>query len=196
MNPLINILIRTGKRKDLFLRCLKSIQSQTYKNIRIIVSTDGYQIKGVENIEVVPDLRYPYYWNLYCNELKELVNDGWFFFLDDDDVLESSQALEKMLPHLTDESAAVICQFKRWDNKKPSDLQIKNRQIIRGMIGMPCIFLHHSQKSVSYFDGYKAADFRFIKDVAQKIKTKFVSHVIVRTDRISKGKSYENRISY
>jgi glycosyltransferase involved in cell wall biosynthesis len=186
----INILIRTGRRSELFTRCIRSVMSQTYKNIRVILSTDT-NIKMpecFEFIKVVPNKNFPYFWNLYCNDLKDQVKEGWFFFLDDDDFLEHDKVIEEIAEHLTNESEAVICQFKRWDKKKPTDDQIKKGEIYRGMIGMPCIFLHASQKNVANFDGYQAADYRFIKEVTNRLKTKFVNQVVVKTDRIGAGK--------
>lgn len=188
MTPLINILIRTGKRPELFKRCLRSIAKQTYRNIRIIISTDGYKVPSLETIEVKPDTTYPYYWNLYCNHLKDKVIDGWLIYLDDDDVLENRNSIAGIVPYLNKEADAVICQFKRWKNRKPTNEQIAKGEIKKGHIGMPCIILHHSKKHVADFDGYQAADYRFIKDVTQKVRTKFIPHVVVETDRISNGK--------
>ena len=184
----INILIRTSNRKALFERCIQSIQKQTYKNIQVIVSIDrpvNYLPSWVKSIQVIPDYRHSFYWNLYCNALKESVTDGWFFFLDDDDFIESNTAIEEAVKHLSGEG--VVFQFKRGDLKKPSDDYIHAGIIERGRIGMPCIFLHHSKKSVANFDGKQAADFRFIKAVSEKIPLKFIPHVIVKADRIGHG---------
>jgi glycosyltransferase involved in cell wall biosynthesis len=188
---LVNILIRSGGRPELLDRCLKSVEMQTYKNIRVIISTDHGvtdRIREYDHIEVTPDKSHHFFWNKYLNHLKAHVTDGWFFILDDDDMIEQATSIERMTHYLTDPNEAVICQFKRWGKKKPSDEAILNKEITRGKIGMPCIFLHHSKKNVAYFDGQQAADYRFIKTVSVKMPTKFVHHVVVVTDRISGGK--------
>ncbi len=193
MQPLINILIRTSNRKVLFHRCVTSIRNQTYKNIRVIVSHDcecNYIPHWCESIRVQKGI-VGYYWNLYLNELKEKVNEGWFIIIDDDDYINNVSSIAEIVPHLTDPSKGIICQFLRWSQVKPGINEMRNKSIIRGMIGMPCIILHHSQKNVACFDGEKAADFRFIQDVSRKIPLEFIPKVIVRTDRIGKGKPHD-----
>lgn len=189
--PLINILIRTSNRPDLFSRCIKSIQKQTYQNYKIIVGCDNpdcdYLPDDVEKIYHKPQPEYPAFWNLYCNGVKEAVNEGWFFFLDDDDMLSDATALERIAYHLTNPDEAVICRMKRWDFVLPKKDAFNNRIVERGNIGIPCIFLHHSRKAIADLDGYKAADYRFIKQITQKIPAKWVNEIVAEIDRESKG---------
>lgn len=190
---LINILIRTGNRPELFRRCLASIKRQSHREVRVIVCYDraeslAYIPDWVEKVQVIPDKSKPFFWNLYCNSLKALVVDGWFFFLDDDDYIINDFALANIAKHLADPSRGVICQFQRWGQPKPSHSGILRKEIIRGRIGMPCIFLHHTKKDLATFDGFPAADFRFIKDVAKVLPMNFVRAIVVKTDRISAGK--------
>lgn len=190
---MINILIRTSNRPALFKRCINSIMAQTHKDYNIIVSYDNDEaLKYIPceaiALKVQSDPAFPYYWNLYCNSLKDQVVEGWFFFLDDDDFLRDKEVLRKIDKHLTDPSKAVICQFLRWGVPKPSSRLMDSKQIIRGYIGMPCLFLHHTKKDIASFDGYPAADYRFIKAVSEKIEINFVKTIVVQTDRISKGK--------
>lgn len=190
--PLINILIRTSNRPRHFKRAYDSIKMQTYKNIKLIVSKDrpvDYLPEEANAIDVTPNKNHSFYWNLYCNELKKEVTEGWFFFLDDDDFLISNNALEKITDHLADPEIAIICQFQRWGTKKPSDQEIREQKIIRGRIGMPCIFLHHSKKHLANFDGKPAADFRFIESIARALPVKFVPLVVVKAIVKSNGKS-------
>ena len=190
MSDLINILIRTSNRPELFARCLHSIRTQTYKNIRIIVSVDSdinYVPDDIDTIRVKAEKRFPAYYNLYCNELKKRVTDGWFFFLDDDDYLINDTCLEEIAFHLTNRNTAVICQFRRKAALKPNDFQIRAKLIIRGMIGMPCIFLHHSKKNLAYLDGNKAAAYRFIKRISGMMPTKFIHHVVAHAEHKSNG---------
>lgn len=189
--PLINILIRTCNRPSYFKRCYESIQNQTYKNIKVIVSSDqavSYIPEDVETINVCPDRKHPFFWNLYCNSLKQQVKDGWFFYLDDDDFLANTKALENISIYLRDPHTAVICQFLRWNVLKPDGYELHQKIIKQGRIGMPCIFLHHSQKNKVDFDGRQAADYRFILKISQLLPTKFVPVVVVKTDRIGNGK--------
>jgi hypothetical protein len=130
----------------------------------------------------------PFHYNLYCNLLKARANDGWLFFLDDDDTLANPNVLTEISKHLTDPDTAIICQFLRGDRPKPADMLMDAGKIVRGKIGLPCIFLHHSKKHIADFVATEDADYRFIKEVASKMKVKFVKQVVVSSPRRSFGK--------
>jgi hypothetical protein len=210
--PLINILIRTTKGRESELhKCLLTIVNQTYNNVKLIVCSDSTDVvmgsmrEGYCELFYVKSTGVPFHWNFYCNNLKERVTDGWFFYLDDDDWLHSPTVLEDIAPHLTNPNEGVICQFNRGVHAKPVygwGEQVRSRDtlegypgfnpttwgawyvkptaIIRGKIGGSCIFLHHSQKDIAHWDGQRAADYRFIKAVSEKIPLKFVPKVVVQ----------------
>lgn len=210
MPPLINILVRTSFRPEEFVRCINSIIEQTYKNVKVIVCTDkakelyadGTYYDFIETVLENRGLRYyilplistgvPFHWNFYCNNLKDRVTDGWFMYLDDDDYLAGPDKLKSMalVLEVIDPGKGVICQFNRGTRAKPDfykgDLyitdtgQVVPSSITRGKIGGSCIFLHHSQKDIANWDGKKAADYRFIRDVAAKIPLVFVPTVVVQ----------------
>lgn len=185
-NALINILIRTSHRPDLFKRCIESVEAQTYKNIRIIIGHDQESARDYIPVKYeaykmpINDLQ-SFYWNLHCNHLKSFVTEGWFFYLDDDDYLYSETSLESISTKLIDPSYGVICQMLRRGRPKPPGDYIENKKIVKGKIGNPCLFLHHSQKDIAYFDGEKAADYRWIKDVEKVLPLQFYPQVVVRT---------------
>lgn len=186
---LINILIRTGSRPDKFRRCLYSIKSQTYKNIRVICSVDkpcNYIPENIEQIKVTKGEGRAY-WNLYCNELKSQVKEGWSMFLDDDDELINSTAIERAMKYLTDPDVAYIFQMERWGRKIPDDEHINKGTIERGQVGNPCLFLHSKHKGIANFDNQPAADFRFIKAVTEKLDHTFIGEVIVKVHEKSNG---------
>lgn len=188
----INVLIRTSYRSDLFKRCLDSVHAQTHKNIRIIVSYDDeraleYIPIEMDKIRVYKDQSIRFFYDNYCNSLKECVNSGYFFFLDDDEILASDKCIETICKHLRG-NYGLICQFSRGGVLKPSNELIKQNRIKRGKIGMPCLFLHHSLKNVAHFDGSAgAADYHWIKSVSKKVKLKFVPIVVAYADRRSNG---------
>lgn len=188
----INVLIRTSYRPVLFQRCLDSIRSQTHQNIRIIVSYDDekaleYIPEGIDKIRVYKEESIPFFYDNYCNQLKELVNSGYFMFLDDDEILASDKCIESICKHLKG-NYGLICQFSREGNLKPSNDLIRQNRIRRGKIGMPCLFLHHSLKNVADFDGsVGASDYHWIKAVYKKVRLKFVPIVVAYADRRSNG---------
>lgn len=191
MNPLINILIRTSYRPAQFARCMESIQAQTYRNIRIVVGYDRaaaleYIPKYIEKHFVYADNSLPYYYDVYCNEMKLLVNEGWFFFLDDDDVLTCPTVLEELADQLKI-PGAIICQFLRNGVPKPADNYIQKRVIREGKIGLPCMVLHSKHKALSGLDGQKAGDYRYIKEVTDQVNTKFIALPLVSAGPRSHG---------
>lgn len=173
--PLINILIRhkQGRRLN---KCIRSVHHQTYRNYNMFIhDDDGSNV-------------FPYHYNLFCNELKAKVTDGWFFFLDDDDYLNTPDALEQIVPYLTNPNEAVICQMKRGDSKiKPSGGNIRNKEIISGKIGMPCLILHHTQKHIADISAEDNGDYLWIKDVSMKIPVKFVEKILVNSPKRNHG---------
>lgn len=182
--PLINILIRTSYRPAQFARCLESISNQTYRNIRIVVGYDDnkaqyYIPDSVESYRIWHKSTLPYFYDCYCNELKQRVASGWFFFLDDDDTLTSPTVLQELSEHLTGPHEAIICQFIRNGIHKPRDNYIRNKIIAEGKIGLPCLVLHSKHKALSGLDGQKAGDYRYIKEVVSQVNTKFITLPLV-----------------
>ncbi len=188
--PLINILIRTHNRPGLFDRCIQSVKNQTYKNYNIIVGYDGFEamllVSKYRQIihrahPVFAEKREDHFWNLFCNDIKELVTEGWFFFLDSDDYLHNQNSLANIAEHLNNPNEGVICQMLRNGRPKPNNNLMDAKIISCGRIGMPCMFLHHSKKNITYFDAMKAADYRWIRDCAAQLPMKFVKVVVVET---------------
>jgi glycosyltransferase involved in cell wall biosynthesis len=107
MDPKFNILIRSSSladhdkdRPNMLSRCIESIRSQSYQNVRLIVSSDNPD--DVENIKSLltdddtllelnrEDIKTSVggareFYNLYCNILAREVDEGWLMFIDDDD---------------------------------------------------------------------------------------------------------------
>lgn len=193
MTPLINILIRTSYRPAAFDRCLQSITAQTYRNYRIIVSYDraeavNYIPADLLRLYVSPNSNLAYYYDIYCNYLKVMVTSGWFFFLDDDDMLTSPTVLQQLSDHLTGPHEAIICQFLRNGIPKPTDDYIKRKMIVEGKIGLPCLVLYSKHKALSGLDGQKAGDYRYIKDVTNQVPTKFIALPLVSAGERGLGK--------
>lgn len=189
---MINILIRSQPSRLFELKkCIHSVASQIYKDVHLIVSVEDNDDKILDiigrtglsfEILQVTNTGVPYNWNLYCNYLKEEVKNGWFLYIDSDDYLIDKFCLSQIAPHLS-EDHATICQYKRRSISKPKlkPGPVKPEEIIQGRIGGSSIILHHSHKNVANWDNQKAADYRFIRDVAAKLPMVFVPIVVVKT---------------
>lgn len=175
MQPLVNILIRTSNRPELFARALDSALSQQYKNLRIIVSIDNpvdYIPEGIETIKVQKNnLQYGY--DLYLNDLKALVTDGWFMILDDDDMLVPGSLLKVVL-----DAPVIIHQLNHIGNIIP-----KTGEVSIGQIGMPCFMIHHSLKDKVDFDGGDHGDYHFAKRLSEHCPFVYRDLILVECDR-------------
>ncbi|MDR3551207.1 MAG: glycosyltransferase family A protein [Candidatus Babeliales bacterium] len=197
MKPLINILIRTSNRPDLFKRCLQSIYDQNYPNVRIIVSVDNdlvdYIPDGIETIRVQKNnLEFGY--DLYINSLKGMVNDGYFFCLDDDDTLTPNVLNELVL-----DAPAILVQISHLDKLyPPKDKQVVNGNVIEidkisnigpGQVGFPCLILHHSLKNLADIKlGDKVSnDYVWISEIQSKVELKFQPIILVVCDQKGNG---------
>lgn len=183
---LINILVRTCYRPELFNRMMKSIRSQTYQDIRVIVSYDDdraleYIPDNYERIRVQRGEGYAY--NLYCNQLKEMVTDGYFIFLDDDDFFAT--------PHVLAQLCALVkqdhCNIVKLDRK--GKIYPRTNVIMSGQIGMPCMVLHHTHKNISDIALDGRGDSVWILKAIEKLATNFIDLVVVYSDRKGSGKT-------
>ena len=182
----INILIRTSYRPESFKRALASVKCQTHKNIRIIVSYDNHNaLKYIpEDIQKIRVFRGQgkYFYDEYCNILKSLVTEGYFMFLDDDDILSSPDIIERLLPLLSPEHGQLV-QLKRNSTICPNSISFSS-----GKIGMPCLILHHSHKGLADITVDGAGDYVWINKVSKLLPLKFEPLIVVESFNRGNGK--------
>jgi hypothetical protein len=128
-----------------------------------------------------------YSYNLYCNELKSQVEDGWFFFLDSDDFIIKG-SVDKLCNVLyysnkTYEDKALIVQMLRNGRPKPREGKIE-----KGKIGMPCMILHSKHKTLADVTATEWGDYDWIKAVTDKIGFDFVPIPLVDAGKRGRGK--------
>lgn len=198
-NILINILTRTSNRPIGFDNLRYSIISQTYRNVRHIVSYDDdddlnyinkYDVKKVKvnnlNEEKYnhPDGFTPAFYNLYCNELLNNVSDGWVMFLDDDDCFLHNKALEEIVHEVkkADYDTMFFWQMRYPDGRIiPPKKEFKEQKIEIYKVGAPCFLFHSKYKNNSKWDGWKVSDYRFIKSLSNHIpKKKWLNQVYIQ----------------
>ena len=117
---LVSVVITTKNRKDLLLRAIESVKTQTYSNIEVIVvddaSTDGTKdicerYDGITYIYISSDESKGgnYARNVGIKQSKGV----YIAFLDDDDYWDSSK-IEKQLSLISDESIGfVYCGMRK-----------------------------------------------------------------------------------
>lgn len=171
---MLTILIRTHGKRDL-TKTLQSIYNQTYSNIRIEIVTDG--------IDVSPNPAHgKYFYNHYCNILKEKVNEGWFMFLDSDDHLANDFVIENIAKHF-DSTGAILCQMSR-DNGR---IKPERNEVRSGRIGLPCLILHSKYKNLADIAPVENGDYLWIKKVTDSIPYKFVQQIVVHSPKRNFG---------
>ena len=186
----ITLLIRCSYRPVGFARTFDSIPP----GVNVICSYDDeraltYIPQTLRKIRVYKH-EATFFYDNYCNDLKALVTEGYFGFLDEGDVILPG-SIYQLKKHLRG-SNGVICQFQRGAKVKPPGDYIRNRMVVRGKIGMPCLFLHHSHKNVVDFDGsVGAADYHWIKNISRKIQLKFIPLPVVYAAKRDSGATEE-----
>tara|TARA_Y100000389_G_scaffold174434_2_gene184379 strand:- start:225 stop:1016 length:792 start_codon:yes stop_codon:yes gene_type:complete len=123
INPKFNILMRCTYRPGTFEHAIKSILLQEYNNYHIYICYDDpdclqYLKKYLNhpNITITTSPNVPrnskFFYNLYCNYLLEFVTDGWFLFLDDDDMLMSPKTLLTISKNINNDNDIIFWKVK------------------------------------------------------------------------------------
>jgi hypothetical protein len=205
--PLINILTRTSNRPNFFNRNVNSVNSQTYKNIRHIVSYDNDDdleyINKHGNLTLVkidknkliqeddsPNPNTGKYspHNLYFNEMLKIVEEGWVIFLDDDDLFYDEHSLETIVNNILDDDTMVIWQMNFINNLILPPIDELNNKPKLGKIGSPCFTFNIKNIGDIKWDGWKCGDFRFILNIYNKIPNKIIiPKVLVDINNIGSG---------
>lgn len=206
----INIITRTSGRPNTFDRCYRSIKNQTYKNINHIVLYDDYRSKEYldqyEDIDaVLVDRDYLintqtnrrlenlmiFKWaphNLYNNIGLERLKEGFYMFLDDDDYLRNNFVIQQLVNELEDRDTLYVFQMDFNGVKVPSDDMIDRRKIELFNIGSPCYLIPVKYKDSAFWDAFKCADYRYVRDISNVIpKTKFIKNIVAKIDMIGDG---------
>lgn len=193
MSKEINILIRTSYRPKQFATCMNSIlQQQSAFTINIHVCYDNTEaLKYIQNynlaslIEVSKNL-HKYGYNLYCNVLKDQVNEGWGIFLDDDDILQPN-VLVALSGHIV-EGKSYIVPFLRDGKMKPWPILFRTKSIEEGCIGLPCMLFWHEHKKYFNFDYQEIADYLAIKMLSKAVPLEWINIPVVNSPARNWGK--------
>jgi hypothetical protein len=193
---LINILIRTTKNRKQYLEfCLNSIFNQKYKNYLIYIHYDDDScleyLKNLNNKKVtffnsniINENENKYKYNLYCNYLLDKVQDGFVFFLDDDDCLSHNKVLNIINDNLN-ENKIIKWKFLRPDKIIYSE----NKDIKIGDI-VSCGFIFHSKfKNKSNWIDKRGSDFYFFDNLVTNTKLDVINLPYILTKTI-----YNNKI--
>jgi len=185
--PLINILTRTSNRPNYFKECFNSVKTQTYKNINHIISvdndeteeyvkqyTDNYIRVNPINKNIIPNINgrniAPY--ELYLNDLRKEVKDGWIMFLDDDDMLMINTSIQKIVNNILNDDQMLIWRVKFPNRIIPEQIYFDKKQIVLNHFSMIGFMYHKKFDSYAKFDPYYGGDYFFAKQLEKIIPEK------------------------
>jgi len=199
---LLNILIRTSNRPDYFRRLLNTIEAQTNKNYRLIISadtpeTENYVKAAGYNPIVVKRLfssdRQTFPWNLYLNSLMKEVTGGWILFIDDDDMFAHQMVFKIIADCLPFEDRMLVWRMRFPDGRLvPGDNYWEKLPFVRKQISMPCFAFHSKWKDNVLFDAHRAGDFRFVNQLIKYVKTEWLDIPLVQLSNYGNvGKSVD-----
>ena len=172
--PLINIITRTSGRPDFFRICRDSIQKQTYRKVRHLVSVDDeatlayvspYSYRDTDVFKFNRPIRQgeghlPY--NLYINHMLKAVTDGWILILDDDDQLVDESVIKNVVDViLMNRKVNCIIWKTQLGQKSIVPGRSFGNRIKIGDISSCSTLFHHSLIRDSWWDNGRAADGRF-----------------------------------
>lgn len=195
---IINILLRTSNRPNLFRETLYQIKSQGYNNYNLLVSVDNLHSKeyvekeNIQPILLTKEIRKnenhnPY--NLYFNELLKFVKNGWIWFIDDDDKLDTL-ALQKINKACKNEN--IIYIFKLFheylDRTIPSEFATNNKLIRFADISTQNFIVHSKFKHLINWEPIRGGDFKVINSLSEKIPVQFINDFIYYIKRPQHGK--------
>jgi glycosyltransferase involved in cell wall biosynthesis len=172
---------------------------QTYKNINHIVCTDNEsdqeyvrkhgrnpilidRISLIDNDKSVnPNTGKYSPHNLYFNEAQKHVKDGWVMYLDDDDVLMHTNAIEEFVIAIEKANplTLIFWQMKFLGKPTPGIVNEKNPPRL-GTLGTSCFGFHSKHLEHVIWDGWKCGDFRVIEKLYNKLPYNvFIPEVLV-----------------
>jgi glycosyltransferase involved in cell wall biosynthesis len=187
--PLVNILTRTSGRPKYFKNCINSIKKQTYSNINHIVSIDDdkseeyvkkytnnyIRVKKYEGkiplLDKETGARRAAPYNLYLNDLRNEVKDGWIMFLDDDDMFLEDNAIEEIINLIDNNNQIVFWKVKFPERIIPQKKLFDNKIIALNHFSMIGFMYHKIHDNKADFDYFSGGDFHFISQLAPKIPT-------------------------
>jgi len=160
---MLNLLIRTSGRPELFRRCVETVEGQDYKDYEILVSCDtnekypyDYDIKVIRVKREKRQGARHFPWNLYFNRLLAEVKDGYVIYLDDDARLVPG-ALQKIADNVKKDKL-LIWKYQFANGRVIPEKQFWGKPPVRQHIDSGC-FAHHIEHAVKWDNG-RAGDYR------------------------------------
>lgn len=177
----INILTRSGRREDCFKLLRQSIEKQSFKNWKHLISNDNVESKFLNSYDNVHTVNFvkkdkmkykgtehrhcPY--NIYLNELLKHTDDGWVIIVDDDALLVDYNFLLNVAKecYKADKNDVIIYDIFAGSSKKIMPINMKKQikeGLVSGHVDMNGFAFHTSNKI--RFDDKCSGDYHFLNN--------------------------------
>ncbi len=182
-STLINILIRTSGRPNYFKKAVQSVEMQTYKNWRIIVSVDDKESeKYVQGYEFIRPRRRAretgYFFNRYFNDLLNKVKEGFVIYLDDDVEIIDPLFFEKIATYM-EQDVLILWKYQFENGRIIPEKEYFGREPVRKHIDTGCF--SHSIKYKHRWTSLRASDWRVAMQLYKEIPNKaWIDEVFIR----------------
>ncbi|HPF92793.1 MAG TPA: glycosyltransferase family A protein, partial [Tenuifilaceae bacterium] len=194
--PTANILVRTAGRPRAFKIALQSIACQTYRNINLIVTVDDSEsIKYTRGLDArIIDLSHincdnkrhedrvnygiPFKYNLYIKEVLNRLHEGYFFYIDDDDMFTSKYSVEHIMSNV-EENKLLVWKVDMNDNRILPGKSFGKEIKLYDITGIG--FAHHvKHKELTDWSEWKRADYRTAKKLSDNLPVKWLDAILTK----------------
>ena len=190
---MINILTRTSNRPKYFRDCIKSLESQTYKDWRLIISADDDFTQNYVNeydyghlyINIKGEKgAYPF--NRYFNIMQNYIKEGWIIYYDDDVIFKKPESLEIIADHCKDEDTLVFWKYEFRDGRILPDAGYWKKYPQRKHIDSGC-FAHHCKYRTQWNDA-RASDSMVVQQLYKQIPNKiWINDILIFAQTVGGG---------
>lgn len=206
---MINILIRLHNNIDKFYKTIASIEEQTYKNIKILVSVDKKEVYEsivykkpnhryvyIDPLDIFPGISTAdidincqhsnknifgslFIPNIYFNILHQYVQSGYIIYLDVGDII-----LDKNM-------FLELERYRKFNHNILWQIIAKNNRIIpQNWNGYPVLCdidsssIMFPTSLIQNWTGYRRGDFRVIKEICKQNSSIFIPKIYIQKDSI------------
>ena len=186
---MINILIRTHNRPEKFRKCIKSIESQTYKNWHIIISADNdraerwvkpYRYEYIRTDRIEYKKRKPRMrkcWNLYMNILQDKAKEGFIVYMDEDMFMYTEDSLQLVADNSHEDRLLIYKYRIRLDCASRPESKYWGNPPERTHINTGS-FSHPVEHKVIW-RGISAGDYFAVTDLYNRLETTWLDETIL-----------------
>jgi hypothetical protein len=190
----VYILVRTSGRPEFFKSMLESVKSQDYKNIFLIVHYDNHEDESYLEDKRI-DLRIygkpepergDGFYNLYCNSLLDAIpveknGDGYFYFLDDDDILYSDNVISEFVKNAKRDHINVA-RVERWNGTI-----WPRRWKVQTSFQTECFLIHTDYRNMGRWWARKQGDHDYSRQITRELYINWIEDLYLAKAQEGKG---------